>query len=88
MLVYDKLYRRGTNDTQLKCINTEEGQIILQDIHIGVYGSHIGAKLLVGKMFQQGFFWLTTVSNADSSERQSDGCQFFARQKHVPSHQL
>jgi hypothetical protein len=29
MLVNDKLYRRGTNDTLMKCITPEEGQVIL-----------------------------------------------------------
>jgi hypothetical protein len=28
------------------------------------------------------------VSDADSLVRRCEGCQFFARQKHVPSHQL
>jgi hypothetical protein len=40
----------------MKCITPEEGQIILQDVHVGVYGSHTGAKSLVGKIYQQGFF--------------------------------
>jgi hypothetical protein len=49
-LVNDELYRRGTNGTLMKCI-TPEGQIILQDVHVGVYGSHAGAKSLMGKTY-------------------------------------
>jgi hypothetical protein len=48
----------------------------------------VGAKSLVGKTYRQGFFWLTAVSDADSIVRQCEGCQFFAHQKHVPSHHL
>jgi transposase InsO family protein len=42
----------------------------------------------VGKAYKQGFFWPTVVSDADSLVHRCEGCQFFARQKHVPSHQL
>jgi hypothetical protein len=87
-LVNDELYWRAANDTRMKCITPEEGQIILQDIHVGVYGCHTSVKSLVGKMYRQGFFWLTTVSDADSIVCRCEGCQFFARQKYVSSHQL
>jgi hypothetical protein len=62
----------------MKCITLEEGQTILQDIHVGVCESHTGAKSLVGKTYRQGFFWLTTVYDADSIVRRCEGCQFFA----------
>jgi hypothetical protein len=72
----------------MKCITPEEGQIILQDVHAGICGSHADAKSLVGKTYRQGFFWLTTILDDDSIVRRCEGCQFFARQKHVSSHQL
>jgi hypothetical protein len=36
----------------MKCVTLEEGRVILQDIHIGVCGSHAGTKSLVGKMYR------------------------------------
>jgi hypothetical protein len=72
----------------MKCITPDEGCAILQDIHTGICGSHVGARSLVGKTYRQGFFWPTVLSNTDSLVRYCEGCQFFARQKHVPSHQL
>jgi hypothetical protein len=47
-----------------------------------------GARSLVGKAYRQGFFWPTTVSDANSLVRRCEGCQFFAHQKHVSSHQM
>jgi hypothetical protein len=87
-LANDEPYRRGANDTLMKCVTLEEECVILQDIHVGVCRSHAGAKSLVGKMYRQGFFWPTTVFDADSIVRRCEGCQFFASQKYVPSHQL
>jgi hypothetical protein len=72
----------------MKCITPDEGCAILQDIHVRICGSHIGARSFLGKAYRQGFFWPTTVSDADSLVSQCEGCQFFAHQKHIPSHQL
>jgi hypothetical protein len=72
----------------MKCITPDEGCAILQGIHIGICGSHVGARSLMGKGYRQGFFCPTAVSDADSLVYQCEGCQFFARQKHVSSHQL
>jgi hypothetical protein len=60
----------------MKGITLEEGQIILQDIHVGVYGTHTGAKPLLGKAYMHGFFWLTAVSDADSIVRRCEGASF------------
>jgi hypothetical protein len=60
----------------------------LQDVHAGVYGSHAGAKSLVGKTYRHGFFWPTVVPDACSIVRQCERCQFFAHQRHVSSHKL
>jgi hypothetical protein len=72
----------------MKCITLDEGCVILKDIHIGICGSHAGARLFVGKIYRQGFFWPIVVSDTDSLVRRSEGCQFFARQKHVSLHEL
>jgi hypothetical protein len=42
----------------------------------------------MGKAYRQGFYWPIVVSDANSLVHRGEGCQFFARQKHVPSHQL
>jgi hypothetical protein len=72
----------------MKCITPDERCTILQDIHAKICSSHVDARSLMGKTYRQGFFWPTAVSDADSLVHQCEGCQFFACQKHVPSHQL
>ena len=51
------LYKSGVVAPWLKCITIEEGKELLQEIHSGSYGSHIGVRPLVSKAFRQGFFW-------------------------------
>jgi hypothetical protein len=78
-LVHDELFQQCANGTLMKCITPDEGCAILQDIHVGICGSHTGARSLVGKPYRQGFFGPTDVSNADSLVRPCEGCQFFTR---------
>jgi hypothetical protein len=72
-IVNDKLFLHAANDTLMKCITLDEGCAIVQDIHVGICGSHVGARSLMGKAYRQGFFWPTTVSNADSLVHQCEG---------------
>nr|AAG46176.1 putative gypsy-type retrotransposon GAG-POL precursor [Oryza sativa Japonica Group] len=75
-------------DAQGRCVSLEEGRQLLKDIHSGICGNHAAARTIVGKAYWQGFFWPTTVSEADKIERTCEGCQFFARQTHLPAQEL
>jgi hypothetical protein len=88
ILVNDVLFRWGANNTLTRCILPDEGCVILQYIHSGIWGSHAGAHMIVGKRYMQGFYWPIVVSDADSLVCHCEGCQFFSHQKHMPSHQL
>ena len=54
--VDDVLYRRRPHGVKLKCIPREEGLELLEEIHGGICGSHIGSRALASKAFWQGFF--------------------------------
>jgi hypothetical protein len=72
----------------MKCITPYKGCAILQGIHARICGSHTGARSLVDKAYRKRFFWPTVMSDADSLVYRCESWQFFARQKHVSSHQL
>jgi transposase InsO family protein len=42
----------------------------------------------VGNAFRQGFYWLIAVSDATRIVRSCQGCQFYARQMHLPAQAL
>jgi hypothetical protein len=48
----------------LKCISREEGIELITDAHQGECGAHSASRTLVSKAFQQGFYWLTTLQDA------------------------
>jgi hypothetical protein len=89
VLVGDKLYRRGASSGVLmKCVPREEGKGILEEIHKGVCGNHASSRMLVNKAFRRAFYWLTALGDAEELVRRCQGCQYFAKQQHVPTYKL
>ena len=87
-VVGNELYRKSPSGVLMRCISEEEGRRLLQEIHSGICGNHAASRTLVGKAYRQGFFWPTAVTDADAIVHACEGCQFFARQIHVPAQEL
>jgi hypothetical protein len=89
VLVRDKLYKRGaTSGVLMKCVPREEGKDILEEIHKGVCGNHTSSRTLVSKAFRLSFYWPKTLGDAEKLVRMCQGCQYFAKQQHVPAYKL
>ena len=88
VVVGDELYKKSTSGILQRCILEEQGQQLLGEIHSGACGHHAAPRTLVGKAFRQGFYWPTAVANAEQIVRTCEGCQFFARQTHLPAQAL
>jgi hypothetical protein len=72
----------------MKCITREAGIQLLHEIHSGTCGNHTASRTLVGKAFRAGFYWPTTVADAEKLVRRCDGCQFFTKRIHIPAHEI
>jgi transposase InsO family protein len=83
-----ELHHRSASGILQRCVTTIEGRTLLFDIHEGVCGHHAAPRSLVGKAFRQGFYWPTAVNDARDIVRSCQGCQYFARQTHVPAQEL
>jgi hypothetical protein len=83
-----ELYHRSPSGILQRCISIAEGQELLQEIHSGACGHHAAPQVLVGNAFRQGFYWPTTVADATRIVRSCQGCQFYARQTHLPAQAL
>jgi hypothetical protein len=89
VLVGDKLYRWGaTSGVLMKCVPREEGKDILEEIHKGVCGNYASSRTLVSKAFRRAFYWPTALGDAEELVRRCQGCQYFAKQQHVPTYKL
>jgi transposase InsO family protein len=54
----------------------------------GVCGHHAAPRALIGNAFRQGFYWPTAVADTTRIVRSCQGCQFYARQTHLPAQAL
>jgi len=50
------LYKKGVVQPLLKCISQTKGRELLQELHSGICGSHIGPRALSAKALRQGFY--------------------------------
>jgi transposase InsO family protein len=55
---------------------------------LGACDHHAAPQALVGNAFRQGFYWPTVVADATRIVRTCQGCQFYARQTHLPAQAL
>jgi hypothetical protein len=83
-----ELYHRSPLGILQRCISIAEGQELLQEIHSGACGHHAAPRALVGNAFRQSFYWPTVVADTTRIVRTCEGCQFYARQTHLPAQAL
>jgi ribonuclease HI len=80
-----ELYHRSPSGILQRCISIAEGQELLQEIHSGACSHHAAPRALVGNAFRQGFYWPTAVADTTRIVRTCQGCQFYAKQTHLPA---
>ena len=79
------LYKRGFFTPILKCITEKDADYVLRKVHEGVYGNHIRARALAGKVLRQGYYWPTILRDAIDLVRKCKICQEHAKISHLPS---
>jgi hypothetical protein len=72
----------------MKYILRLEGLQLLAVIHSGECGCHPASTNLASKAYRFGFYWPTAVTDAKDLVKRCKGCQFFAKQQHLPAQVL
>ena len=52
-----KLYKRSFSGPYLLCIHLEAVELLLEELHEGIYGSHIKGRSLSHKALTLGYWW-------------------------------
>ena len=87
-ILNDALYKRGFSMPYIKCVEESETKYILEEIHEGVCGYHIGPKSLVSKIIRTCYFWLTMQRDIKEFVEQCDKCQMFGNVQLIPGEKL
>lgn len=84
----DQLYRRGFSQPYLRCIEEEEARYVLEEVHGGVCGDHMGSRSLVRKILKAGYFWPTMQQDAEDFVKKCDNCQRYGNVQRVPGERM
>ena len=71
----DELYKRGFSQPYLRCVEEEEAKYVLEEVHGGIYGDHMGAKSLVRKIVKACYFWPIMQQDVVDFIKKCDSCQ-------------
>ncbi|XP_014499529.1 uncharacterized protein LOC106760625 [Vigna radiata var. radiata] len=82
------LYRRGYTTPLLKCLSTDEGQYVIQELHHGICGTHSVKKLLRAKILRAGFYWPTIERDCADFVRRCISCQAHGQDIRIPPSEL
>jgi transcription antitermination factor NusG len=63
-IINKEMYKRSATGVLQRCVESDEGQEMLQEIHQGECGHHASSRALVSKAFRHGFYWPTALQEA------------------------
>ena len=63
-ILNEELYKRGFSQPYLKCLDLEDAEYVLREIHEGVCKNHSRPQSLVGQVVRVGYFWPTMQKDA------------------------
>ena len=58
------LYRKGLDRTLLRCLELEESEKALAEVHDGICGAHSNGLALARKLLRMGYYWPTMQDDA------------------------
>ena len=83
-MVEGQLYKRGSLQPLLKCLDGVETRYVLKEIHEGCYRHHMGAKLLALKVLTVGYYCPSMVRVSREFVKHYPPCQRHAHFQKAP----
>ena len=83
-----KLYKRSYSSLYLLCIHPEAVETLLEELHKGICGSHIGGSSLSHRALTQGYWWSSMQKSSQEFIKKCDKCQRYAPKIHQPGGML
>ncbi|XP_031378343.1 uncharacterized protein LOC116193738 [Punica granatum] len=84
----ETLYRRSLDATLLRCVDGQEAQRLIQEVHGGSCGPHMNGLMLAKKIMRLGYFWSTMETDCVKHVRHCCLCQVYADQIKAPPNEL
>ncbi|KAK9017849.1 hypothetical protein V6N11_000850 [Hibiscus sabdariffa] len=82
------LYKRGSDQVLMRCVNAKEAQQIIEEVHEGICGTHPNGFTMARRIMRFGYYWFTMESDCISYARKCHKCQIYADKLHTPPQPL
>jgi len=68
------LYKRSFSGPYLLCVHPEALELLLEELHEGIYDSHTRGNFLSYRALTQGYWWLNMQREAQEYVKKCDQC--------------
>ena len=79
-----KLYRCSYSGPYLLCVHPKASELLLEELHEGICGSHTRGRSLSHRALTQGYWWPGMQKETLEYAKKCDQCQRFALSIHQP----
>ncbi|XP_076884643.1 uncharacterized protein LOC143533894 [Bidens hawaiensis] len=69
------LFRKSFLGPLLRCVDVEDANFVIREIHEGICGLHAGPRMVVAKIMNVGYYWPGMHMDAIKEIRKCDACQ-------------
>ena len=83
-----QLYRRSYNGLYLCCLNKEEAEKVIEEIHQGICGPHVNGRMLAKKILRIGYYWNTMETDCVDFMKSCHNFQTNVNLNYVPPSEL
>nr|KYP33730.1 Transposon Ty3-I Gag-Pol polyprotein [Cajanus cajan] len=87
-VVTGELYRRGFSTPLLKCLDQQQADYVMREVHEGICGSHSGGRTLAAKVLRAGYYWPTLKTDCTEYVKKCKQCQQHGNLIHASAEQL
>ena len=77
-----KIVQHSFSWPYLLCIHPEASELLLEELHEGIYGSHTGGRSLSHRAIIQGYLWPNMKKEVQEYVKKCDQCQRFSPNIH------
>ncbi|XP_076957925.1 uncharacterized protein LOC143633519 [Bidens hawaiensis] len=82
------LFRKSFLGLLLRCVDVEESNYVIREIHEGICGLHTGPRMVIAKIMNAGYYWPGMHGDAVKEIQKCDACQRHAPQTLRPQNHL
>ncbi|XP_035838176.1 uncharacterized protein LOC110921310 [Helianthus annuus] len=82
------LYRKSYLGPLLRCVDAEDANYLIREVHEGICGIHAGPRMVVAKVMNAGYYWPGMHLDAVKELRKCSGCQRHAPKTMRPKNEL